>query len=378
MQATDLAILAASIRLPHGSSPDELAIAIENHKARPDLDKELVDEDGFPVMTARCSDGIDEELQVEITEWFKGNGISTLDFSDENWRALTLATAVTQELAGYASSELLAKAEAEPKLRLIPILPPHWSTEHRLAACMWLKHTTRRCGWPDKQIAVHEDAFARPDGATPSAIFAHLGRDKATGDAPLLAIVIASASNIDDATVVNWAVNRSLFTASHSDGAVPGEGAAGLLVSELGLARAVRSDTCAVLSGFDEGRLDSSAENTKRIDPKLVRELMERALDRAQVAFADIAKVVADTDHQSKRTLELMSSTAGKMPQLDEAEDIVRVGVSTGTCGDVPFIAAVVLARHYALALHAPVLALSNRHSCRRVAALVRPAGLEC
>jgi hypothetical protein len=375
VQTAGLAILAASIRSPHGSSPDELAAAIENHKARPDLDEELVDEDGFPVMTARCSDATDEELQAEITEWFEENGISTLNFNDENWRALTLATAVTQELASYAASELLVQPDAVPKLQLIPIVPSHWSTEHHLAACMWLKHTARQCGWQDKQIGLNEEVLARPDPARPSGVFAQLARDiAAAADAPTLAIVIAFSSNICDETVAHWAESGSLFSSSRTEGAIPGEGAAGLLVSDLNLARTIRSDTCVVVGGMDEARLDSSAEKTRRLDPRLVRELTERVLSRVKVDFSDIAKIVADTDHRSKYTLELMGSTATKMPQLDEAEDVVRVGVATGSCGDVPFMAALVLARHHALELKAPVLAISNGDAYHRVAALVKPA----
>jgi hypothetical protein len=375
-QTDGLAILAGSIRSPHGSSPDELAAAIESHKARPDLDEELVDEDGFPVMTARCSDATDEEMQAEITKWFEQNGIFTLNFGDEHWRALILATAVTQELAAYAGSELLSHARGAPKLQLIPILPPDWCTEHRMAACMWLKHTSKQSGWQNNQVELHEEVLANPDAATPSAMFAHLARD-AAADVPLLAIVIACASNICDETVANWAANRSLFTSSRSDGEIPGEGAAGLLVSDLNQARTMKSDRWVVLDGMHEGRRVSPGEKTKRIDPKVLQELTERGLTRVAVDCANVAKVIADADHRSNRMLELLSSTASKMPQLDEAEDILRVGVSTGSCGDVPFVAALVLAHHHVLALESPVLAISNRDAYCRVAALVRPAGLE-
>ena len=64
-----LAIIGVSLRLPHGASPEELASAMAGNKARADLDKELVDDDGFPVMTARSSEAVDEVLQEEIAEW---------------------------------------------------------------------------------------------------------------------------------------------------------------------------------------------------------------------------------------------------------------------------------------------------------------------
>ncbi|BDT56741.1 hypothetical protein MasN3_02350 [Massilia varians] len=59
-----LAILATALRSPHGSSAEELASAIADNEARADLDKELVDDNGFPVMTARSDDAHDERCRT--------------------------------------------------------------------------------------------------------------------------------------------------------------------------------------------------------------------------------------------------------------------------------------------------------------------------
>ena len=68
--AAPLAILGAALRAPHGSNPEDLAGALADNKARADLDPELVDDDGFPVMTARSGDADDASMQEEITAWF--------------------------------------------------------------------------------------------------------------------------------------------------------------------------------------------------------------------------------------------------------------------------------------------------------------------
>jgi hypothetical protein len=64
------------------------------------------------------------------------------------------------------------------------------------------------------------------------------------------------------------------------------------------------------------------------------------------------------------------------LPQLDETDDVVRVGAASGTCGAVPFIAALVLGRHYVLEREAAVLCVSNEDAYRRVVALIRPSAL--
>jgi hypothetical protein len=64
--APPLAILASALRSPYGASADELAAAIAEERARPDLDPELVDDKGFPVTAARRDDAIDSVLQEEL------------------------------------------------------------------------------------------------------------------------------------------------------------------------------------------------------------------------------------------------------------------------------------------------------------------------
>jgi hypothetical protein len=168
--STPLAILAASLRLPHGASPEELASAIAGNKARPDLDRELVDDDGFPVMTARSSEAVDEALQEEITEWLALNGMAELHFNDEQWRAVTLASAVVAELAAQAAGPMLYQVDPQTKLQLFPSLPTEWDSAHRRATNLWLKQTVARYGWPADRVIVTTDEAMSADDMTPSAV----------------------------------------------------------------------------------------------------------------------------------------------------------------------------------------------------------------
>jgi hypothetical protein len=193
-------------------------------------------------------------------------------------------------------------------------------------------------------------------------------------DAPLAAMVVACASHIGDETIAQWAANASLFTSSQPQGQIPGEGAAGLLVTDLRQARSIEGAAFALLDPMVEARRDSSADGSKRADPKLLGELAEHALKRGAAELSDVALIVADTGHRSNRMLELMALASASMPQLDGAADVVRVGVANGTCGAVPFVTALALARHQALERGAPVLCISNEDPYLRCAALIRPA----
>ncbi|RJG09474.1 hypothetical protein [Massilia cavernae] len=367
-----LAILAASIRSPLGTSPEELAIAIADNKARADLDPDLVDGEGFPLMTARSDGARDDALQEEITEWLVQNSVPEPYFNDEQWRAITLATAVAGELASHAAGDLIPAEGVPTTLHLVPILPPAWRSEQRRAAGMWLKHTVAQFGWPAAQITLAPDT---PDGATPAGVLGRLANQAAGGNAPVTAIVLACASHIGEESVAQWAGSASLFTPSRPHGLIPGEGAAGLLVTDLRQARAVDDAVYALVDQVCETQRDSSADDSKRTDSKSLGELAERALKHSQTTPADVAMIVADTGHRSNRALELMGFASAAMPQLDAAADIVSVGVSSGTCGAVPFITALALARHHVLERDAPILCISNEDPVLRGAVLLRPAG---
>jgi hypothetical protein len=68
-----------------------------------------------------------------------------------------------------------------------------------------------------------------------------------------------------------------------------------------------------------------------------------------------------------------MELSAPVIPQLDAADDIIRIGLGSGSCGAVPFMTSLAMARYYALERSAPVLCISNEDPYLRSAALVRP-----
>jgi hypothetical protein len=66
-----------------------------------------------------------------------------------------------------------------------------------------------------------------------------------------------------------------------------------------------------------------------------------------------------------------MASSA--LPDLDTTADVLRTGIATGTCGAVPFMCALALARHAALANNAPALFLSHDDPFTYYMALLAP-----
>ena len=372
--APPLAILTSALRSPHGASAEELSAAIADNKARADLDPDLVDDDGFPVMTARCSDATDEVLQEEITEWLAANGMAGLSFTDEQWRALTMASGVAGELASHAASRLIPRDAPAPMLQLIPLLPSEWGAEQRRAAGRWIEHTVTQFGWPPASVAL-----AAPEAQTaaaersPSSLPGTLAQCAAPAGTPLVAMVVACASYIGEQSVAEWAANASLFTSARPQGLIPGEGAAGLLLTDPQFAESTADAPFALLAPFHEARRDAAANEARHRGSALLAELAQTALKR-DAAEPTAMAIVADTGHRANRVLELMGMASSVLPELDADADIVRVGAASGACDAVPFVTALALAHHHALERHAPVLFISNEDPYNRCAAVVRPA----
>ena len=361
--APPLAILAAALRSPHGTSVDELAAAIAENKARPDLDPELVDDDGFPIMSARSMDAVDEAVQEEVSEWLELNGMAQLRFSDAQWRALILGTAIARDLAAHAVSELIPTEGSAPGMQLLPVLPTGWTDEQCRAVGMWFRHAVSQSGWPTANIVPVDLPAARgktPRSANVGHFFGQFALDSRAGDGRLAALVIACDSHIDQETVDHLAANGSLFTPTRAHGLVPGEGAAGLLLTSLHGARLIDGAVFAQLHPMLEARREAPLDDVRRADTKLVAELSERVARAAGLELSKVAAIAADTDHRANRGLELMGLASSALPQLDGTLDVARVGVALGTCGAVPFITALALARHRALDANAAALFVSN------------------
>jgi len=364
-----LAIVSSAVRSPYGASAEELASAIAGNTLRPDLDAELVDDDGFPVAAARCKDAQDEAFQEEMGEWLVQNGMPDLRFGDVQWRALTLGSAVVAELASRAGDLLPAEGKP-PVLRLLLSLPADWTLEQRRGASLWFRHLAASFGWPAAQVVLPEADSAL---ASATASCTELAREAAKETAPVVALVMACASHIGQDIVDEWAGKGILFTSGRPQGLVPGEGAAGLLLTDTRLAQSIAGTLFALLDPAEEAPRETATPARQRANPALLGELAQRAGRRGETGMADIAMVVADSGQRQGRTLELMGMVSSAMSQLDESEDVFCVGSASGACGDVPFVTALALAQHGTLVRAAPVLCIGNEDAQGCHAFLLRP-----
>ncbi|MFP5390529.1 MAG: hypothetical protein ACLGI6_03150 [Gammaproteobacteria bacterium] len=366
-----LELLAGALRTAHGASVEELAEAIEGGTARPGLDPELLDDDGYPIMSARVDAADDEDLRVEIEAWLAAHG-HTRDFDSEQWRALVLGTGVVNELAfELAAHELLGQdgGKRVPTLQLLPLLSPTWREEQRRAAAEWLRQCVAQAGWPLERIS----ARAPVQGHVASLITQL--RAQAHSGEPVLALVVALDSHIGEASVNALSAAGTLFVASRPQGLVPGEGAAAVLLADRTQARHLAADVQPLVQSAT-ARREGSADTSRRPDAAVLRKLAAALQDNAGIEAAKVAMVVADTSHRTSRVMELMAFGHEQFAHLDTSLDVKSTGPACGHSGAVAALAALAVARHHAIELDQHVLCIANEDPFERAAMLLTPASL--
>jgi len=367
--APSLTIVAAAVRAPHGQSADELHAVLGEGSARPALDDQLYDDHGFPVMTARVADNDPAALREELEPWLAARDLSASAFSDDQWRALNAGSAVLTEVAAWLGTRAPATL---PLLHLLPVWSAAWPAETRALADEWLRHLLVQAGWPQDRLAPTATQAAAHVNGLLNTLLAHAATDPA---APVLAIVLACDSHLSEGAIDALSGAGRLFTARTSQGEVPGEGAAALLVTDAAQAALLApGEEAVLLRGAASAELPGSADVVKRIDNSVLRRATEALLQHTQVAAAEVVALTADTDHRTGRVMEVMDLVSEQFKELDPATDLTSVGAACGSCGAVTYLTALALARQAALELAGPVLCVGNLDPYRRDIALVAPA----
>jgi len=391
--APALQIAASAVRAPHGASVQELRAALAANRARPELDKELYDDDGYPILSARLGDAGDAALREDFEHWRTTQAQDDPRFDLAQWRALAAATSVLAELAALATShEQLtpwlqqeqerqqnrlppdaAPLPSPPVLQLLAVWPTEWQAAQRRPAEQWLRHIAIEAGWPALRLATAapEAAYSADAAQVLAGLLARCGDARQ----PCLAIVIAAGSHLSDAGIGRLANDNALFTANSPQGRIPGEGAAGLLLTDPAQAALLAgSERGSLLQALHSDQRNSCADTVKRDTDTCLSSTASAVLHAAQVDGGAIAAVTADTGHRTSRVTELMHVVTAVAPQLDPGADVANIGASCGSCGDVTWLTALAVADAEAQDRGGPVLCISNEDPYRRCAALLRPA----
>jgi hypothetical protein len=370
-------IAAGAVRLRGGESTSELADNLRSNGAPCELDGELTDDAGYPILTGRIEHADPLPAREVMTQWLAQRGTARPEFSEEQWRALSLGGAVVAELTQHALMhpllpDYLAATTAEragsalPILHVKPVLPAAWSAQQRQAAADWFLNLAGEQGWPADRLRMAPEFDS--DAGDAIALLDAL----AIAQSPNLTLLVACESHIGEASVRVWSEQGLLLTGRTPRGQVPGEGAAALLLADAAQAAQLPGESVASLHGARDGLRPGSADAPGNINFELLSGLARHAIAESKIDAAAISAICSDADPRPNRVGELMGTASAELPQLDLATQMMSVGASCGSAGAVGPVAALALAHHEALESGGQALCLINSDSHYRCALIVR------
>jgi hypothetical protein len=379
-----LLIAATSLQTSAGLTAAEVLGKLKEGAVEPELDPELKSPEGFAVFSARIPDLDDADTREALAEWQKTSTQPELAWSDSQYRSLHLAGASMGELAAQAvlhpevllywklkEEGRLKSEDSVTPLRLVALWPKHWSDVHQTMASAWLKSLLVQHGWPGHRVVMQEYG---PEQSHPIAVLDYINVSARRAQLPTIGILIACDSAIEQAHVDALASGNNLFTGKNTQGAKPGEVAAGLLFADDQQSRLLGQESLSRLHRASWASREKSADEKGRISADLLGRLTDLALETAKLEASKIRLVSADNDHKPSRESELAEMFTAKLPDLDPTKDAVKVAQACGSMNHMTMAAALCVAHQFVVDEQAPALCMSLHDPLLRAAVVLSAA----
>jgi hypothetical protein len=394
-------LLAAHAACACGHSAEEVLAAAQEGKPRPEPNQELPDPSGQPVVCARMVDLDVQALSPPIEPM-----VQAVRAKDAQWAKLDPPVHVLRALAALAEPLARCVASLLPWAERLGAPQPNAAApaaRHDDAKGSTPQHLIRvLVAWPsswtafDQEVAlgwvrlVLTEASGTP---IPASRFA-VGGQAGTGEELLLkadqllqtlererrediVLVAACHSDLSEDAIALLDEQQRLFSAqTRPKGAMPGEGAAALVLAPATWPSAADQDEPAIhLHRPAVMRRDKSIEAAGRVSSDQVQQALTQALAASRVPAADIGALVCDADQHSARGTELFGATLSALAHLDPTEDMRQTGTVTGSLAAVGPLLVVAVAAALAKSSGKPCMAVSVGDPFLRLALVARAPG---
>jgi hypothetical protein len=380
-RAWTLNIVATSLQTSAGMSASEVLGKLQQGDVPSELDPELKNKEGYGVFSARIPDLDATSTQEALATWQESAKLPELTWTDGQYRALHLAAAAVNELAGQASEHpevqrywqlkeegKLRKEDSVVPLRLVALWPKIWSDAHQQAASGWLKSLVVAQGWPEHRIVMQD---TKSEQANPISLLDYINVSAHRAQLPTVGILVVADSAIDPAYVSDLAEKNQLYSTANMQGLRPGELAAGLLFADKLQSRLLGEGPFSSLHRASWAAREKSADEKGRITADLLGQLTDLALQTAKLEAGKIKLASTDNDHKTSRESELFEMLNAKLPELDLNKDIAKVAQACGSMSHGNTAAALCLAHQYVVDEQAPVLCASLHDPLLRAAVVL-------
>ncbi|MGY4828182.1 hypothetical protein ACVNIS_06365 [Sphaerotilaceae bacterium SBD11-9] len=406
-QAPRFQVVSSAVHLRTDSDWSNAQASIAKGECKPELDAQLKDDDGIAVFTAPLPDLSTHALRDEMDKL----QARLSQAQPEVWASHEAAPEVLRALASLemvassmrdaleaqwpALSAPLPSARSKPSAPTLPptvsirvAIPARWPALSQQLASAWIEqlldpfiesglkaagqsramaHSMRLA----VQLHVHPVDNAEAFWSALDQQLLQWQREKEGG----LLWAMAADSLVGENETAALAVAQELFSGGNQRGRVPGEGAAGLLLSSS--AWPVPPDAEAPQAQLHRANLlrrDKSADASGRVSPQTLLQSAEDALRASGWQAAQVQHLTCDTDHRASRTGEVFETLQTLLPHLDPSEHALRLGVGCGDLGVARLLACLAITAGQVSKSQQPALVLGAFPAFERFAALLTPA----
>jgi hypothetical protein len=405
-------LLGGFVNLPVGATLDDVIGAVDEGKPAPDLDPELRDEQGLPVMAARAKQadtaGVEQALSTlrdQLSEPLKAQASANDEgrvCSDHLLRALALLEPVLGEAVGSLKSWAprlgggpAAGASTPPQtsvaqnamVRVLVAWPSAMSAPEAELSQRWLMQTLAQAGegivalrrWhlqtPAAPAANAGGALAGvPLWQQADGLFQAMRREERQD--VVLVLAMDSAVSLPRVRALDDA--QQLFSSARPRGRIPGEGAAALVLAPAAWPADPEAQQPPVhLHRAAWLQREKSIDAAGRLSHDATGELLRQALAAATVEPKAVLALVSDADQHTARSAELFAAALAALPDLDASTDVCTFGQLCGDTAAVSTLAAVAMAARKTAQKQQPCVALSLSDPQWRCALVTRLGPLQ-
>lgn len=353
------------VHLAVGGSPEEALDAVAAGAPRPAPDPLLRDDQGLPVLSARCASLDPDAVAVELPQ--------PQQFDAAALRALSGLASVIDGLsaiwgpwAARFQPDLPSGTPAEPahRVRVLVHWPTHWAEPARAQALDWLRQRLKQGAGEAVPAASWMVQEVAGDGVALLVAADKLLETLQRQSCDDLVLTLACHSDLDTPAVDRLLREQRLFQSERQPrGVMPGEGAAAVLWATCPWP--LPEDTPPVQSSRVQAvRREQSIDAPGRTRARELSQAVDSLLTQSAQAPEALCALVSDSDQHTARATELFAVSLSQLPQLEPAEDMRLLGTLSGHLGGASPLATLALAAAWARQGPGPVLAVSvgDRH----------------
>lgn len=349
-------ITASTIHTRFGTEASDIINAIQDNKTKFELDSELTDVNGYPVLTGRIKD-LDTTAALAHFRQF----ITTLSLPEQTWQAedqrtITLAHNVCLDLA---QSLVAYQINTNPTIYLASVLPSSWTEAQIHQIRIWLIELLVTQGLAREQIMPSPLNALNLDD--PLHIIDKINTQTNQQTSSELHLIIASDSYISE-------------SALHTTFTIPGEAAAGLIIAGQQWANTLALPAHVQAHRLIQRKRDKSADAAGKTKPDTLIETAEHAIEIANISKSAISTIFSDSDERPTRLGELFETINTTLPDIEITENCFQIARYCGEIGTTANLIAVATAVDQVKKSEQAALCLCNNDSLIRSAIILNIA----